>query len=824
MRVILWPQFIFIGSFWCLIFCTQCGTKQVTPAPDGFVLIPEGSYIKDKYNYYALKNEGTLNVRVAEFEIMDHTVTNKEYKVFTDATGYRVPLHWAKGKIPEGKDDYPVIFVNREDVEKYTRWLTATTGRVYRLPTLCQYEWAARGGMEKAFYFWGNDESLLTSENVNYNPEGNRRYDQWEKYLKPARWGLKNGYGLYNISGNVWQLVEEHIDPATLPFLYRVESLVSVEYTAMGGGWANSKEYLECAKNFGYQHSGNRYPDLGFRLVREPEGKKWKEIPRQLCAVMNGKGNVVLSWAALKTDRANASFNVYRIEGTSRDQDGFRVNTEPVTSTSFEDTAFLKAGSPYQYRVLAIDADGKEGNPSEWTGITISNESYPVVIKFKPLFEDGSMSPVFGDIEGWGKKGCVIRLSNGNNETSQDTGIPVQLEAFSCTGRSLWRKNIAYHENIYGSASNAPFNVWDMDGDGKDEVITLLQIGEHNHVAILDGLSGKVMYKARWSKMATDLSKSSTRIQMSIAFLDGRRPAVITQTGIYENEIITAYDNKLNKLWDYNSFMETSGSGGHKIEVADVDNDGRQEIIYGTTCLNSDGTVRWSVYRTHPDIISIHDYLPGRPGLEVFYIVETAVHAGIYMVDASTGEEIWKNNRENDPMWTHGHSGWTSDIWDGSEGIECVSNRMGHTDQNFLLFSADGRKIMESFPPGYIPVEWDGDPERELLGNNGRVIGNFTGKIIEIDDGVVPNPIPDTRLVFTADLFGDFRTELVLSGIDTDGRPAIFVVTAAEVSKEMYISPSEELDYRLWLSRNIGGGYGSVFDAVYLKPGNQSKK
>ena len=133
-------------------------------------------------------------------------------------------------------------------------------------------------------------------------------------------------------------------------------------------------------------------------------------------------------------------------------------------------------------------------------------------------------------------------------------------------------------------------------------------------------MSGKVLYKAPWTPMATDLSISSTRIQMSIAYLDGKNPAVITQTGIYENEIITAYDNKLNKLWDYKSFKETNGSGGHKIEVADVNGDGRDEIVYGTTCLNSDGTFRWSIYRQHPDLISIHDYLPDRPGLEVFFI------------------------------------------------------------------------------------------------------------------------------------------------------------------------------------------------------------
>jgi len=45
------------------------------------------------------------------------------------------------------------------------------------------------------------------------------------------------------------------------------------------------------------------------------------------------------------------------------------------------------------------------------------------------------------------------------------------------------------------------------------------------------------------------------------------------------------------------------------------------------------------------------------------------------MVDANTGELIWKNNREDDPVWSHGHIGWTADIWDKSPGMEAVSNR-----------------------------------------------------------------------------------------------------------------------------------------------------
>ncbi len=788
--------------FLLVLFGCASQEKNNQYEPKGFVSIP-ATLFDWKENSISLK----------DFEISDHTVTNLEYKRFIDATNYPAPLHWKNGSIPKGKEDYPVIFVNRDDAEAYTQWLTKVTGRIYRLPTTSEFIRAASGGKIGATYSWGVDETFLTQENVNYNADGSRAFNQWEKYLKPASWGIKNGFGLYNMTGNVWQLVEDNIDLQTLSWRYRIETLVSNNRTIMGGGWYSSKDYLKCGLTFS-QSPGIRYPDLGFRLVREPIGGNWSVVARQLCAVTNEKEKIVLSWAALKKDNKNRSFNVYRISGDKRNQAGIRINNKPVIFTSFTDTSNLEAGGRYQYRIIEVDETGKEGHPSEWVGVVVSEKINPVIMSFKPLFEKGGMTPVFGDIEGWGKKGCVIRLDNGNVEMSQDPGLPVQLEAFSSTGRSLWRKDIAFHRNIFGNANNAPFNVWDINGDGKDEVITLLQIDEQNFVAILDGMSGKVLYKAPWTPMVTDFSLSSTRIQMSIAYLDGKDPCVITQTGIYENEVITAYDNKLNKLWDFKSFMETNGSGGHKIEVADVNADGKQEVIYGTTCLNPDGTLRWSIYRQHPDLISIHDYLPARNGLEVFYIIESSLYAGVYMVDASTGELIWKNNREDDPAWSHGHIGWTADIWEKSPGMEVVSNRAGHDDRTLLLFSSDGKKISESFPMGYTPIEWDGDATRELLSNNGQLICNFNGTEPIPVEGIVPNPVPETNLILVADLAGDFRSEMVVSGKDDDGRKMIMVIAATAPISNSFISPSEDLDYRLWLSRNKGGGYGQVYDYI----------
>jgi len=791
------------ASLFLMLLLLNCSITNIVVAsdPDGFVMVRGLQY----------ERQGRI-INISDFEILDHPVTNIEYKAFIDDAKYPAPLHWDKGYIPKGKENYPVIYVNRDDAEAYTIWLTQKTGRIHRIPTSLEFEIAARGGKwNNDQFFWGNSEEKLSAENINYNKSNDRKYDQWKNYLKPSEWGLKNELGLYQMAGNVWQLVAQNEDPAVTTFKFRIEKLLDLERSIMGGSWMSPKEYIVCGKAVN-QSPGMRSPDLGIRLVREPAGAKWAVINRNVVAVTHSRGKITVSWALLNNDTKNTRFNVYRLSGNYRSHNGVRLNIEPLYNTSFIDETGIKEGTRYQYRVVTVDLNGQEGNPSDWAAVTAGEDQYPVVVKFKPVFKEGGMLPVFGDLEGYGKLNCVIRLDNGNKETSQDPGIPVQLEAFSYTGRSLWRKDIAAHGNIFGSASNAPFNVWDMNGDGKDEVITLLQVGEDNYVAILDGMSGKLINKTLWDRMATDLSRSSTRIQMSVAYLDGKSPVIITQTGIYENEIISAYDKNLKKLWTYKSFMETSGTGGHKVEIADVDGDGKQEVIYGTTCLNSDGTFRWSIYRQHPDIISIHDYVPRRPGLEICFIVESSAHAGIYMVDANNGEVIWKSNHEDDSVWSHGHSGWTADIWEGSPGMECVTNRAGQNDKTYILFSSEGKRLSEKFPAGYTPIEWDGDPTRELMGENGKIIGNFNGTEISPVPEESPNPVPKSSVQFTADLCGDFRSEIVINGIDIDGRPAIMVITAPKSIDKRYVTPSQDIDYKLWLARNKGGGYGSVYE------------
>ncbi len=766
---------------------------------DGFVLVQGGAF-----RHGTGSNQGA-SARVEDFEILDHPVTNAEYKAFVEATGHQAPLHWEGGRIPTGKEDHPVIFVNRPDVYAYLRWRTAREGRIYRLPTSLEFEYAARGGLTGKNYPWGDDDP---EGRANYDAEGNRRFDRWQEYLQPARWGPKNGYGLCGMAGNVWQMAADNHDPAIQQFKYRITDPAEIENAVLGGSWARTRNYLKCGSRLGIS-AGIRHPDLGFRPVRQPQGADWTVQNRRLTGVSLGSGKVFLTWALLGSDRSSTRFHVYRAE--ERNHAGFRVSKEPVSeSTTFVDSG-LKEDRRYQYYVRPVDQAGREGRRSEWAGVTVTEKESATLVTFAPLYQQGSLVPIFGDLNGDGTLDCVIRLDNGNSEMSQDPGLPVQLEAFTSYGRSLWRKDICSHDHCYGSANNVPFNVWDMDGDGKAEVITRLQIGDDVYVAVLDGMTGQVKFKTKWPDMVSDFAKSSTRIHQSIAYLDGKHPAVITQTGLYENEVFVAYDSQLKELWRFNSFAETNGSGGHKIEVADVDGDGRQEVFNGTTCLNHDGTVRWSVYRQHPDIVAIHDHLPDRPGLEVFFIVESSVHAGIYMVDANSGQVLWKINREDDPRWTHGHSGWSADIWAGSPGMECVSDRAGHGGDPLVLYSATGRPLLEPFPDGWTPLEWDGDATRELLNGRGE-IGDFNGqKIIPAPEA---RPVLPSRggVMMTADLYGDFRDELVVSTTTPEGKRTISVVTAIHPISGKYVTPTERLDYRLWLARNMGGGYKSIYD------------
>ena len=160
-------------------------------------LVPAGEFImgsNERWDDEAPEHVSTTD----SFYIDLNEVTNADYKVFVDATQRAHPFHWPEGSIPKGKENHPVVYVSWFDANEYCSW----AGK--RLPTEQEWEKAARGE-EGLIYPWGNEWSLNKSNNPYKNSTGTEPVASYPEGRSP--------YGLYDISGNVWEWVDSYYLP-----------------------------------------------------------------------------------------------------------------------------------------------------------------------------------------------------------------------------------------------------------------------------------------------------------------------------------------------------------------------------------------------------------------------------------------------------------------------------------------------------------------------------------------------------------------------------------------------------------------------------------
>ena len=226
-------------------------------------------------------------VHVSEFLISRFPVTQDEYCRFVRATSYpapairglpliaaggrdslfkelAAPYVWERDDPPGGRGTHPIVLVRYDDAQAYCRWLGEALGRAVRLPTEAEWEKAARGGTDGQRYPWGDD---IDPSRANFlgDPAAKR-----QRGTRPAGTYPPNGYGLYDMIGNVWEWVSDWYSPdyySTADSRDPRGPVAGTMRIVRGGSWVNDdvsmlrSAYRHKVPPDTYAHS------VGFRIV-----------------------------------------------------------------------------------------------------------------------------------------------------------------------------------------------------------------------------------------------------------------------------------------------------------------------------------------------------------------------------------------------------------------------------------------------------------------------------------------------------------------------------------------------------------------------------
>jgi hypothetical protein len=208
----------------------------------------------------------------------------------------------------------------------------------------------------------------------------------------------------------------------------------------------------------------------------------------------------------------------------------------------------------------------------------------------------------------------------------------------------------------------------------------------------------------------------------------------------------------------------------HGMHCADVDADGRDEVIIGSAAIDDDGRPLWTTGKGHPDVCYVADVDPGRPGLEIFYGIEPGRQSNtVCLVEARTGRQLWGNPEVT--VHVHGQ-GMVGDIIPTHPGMECYAGEAkGGT--NYWLYTAAGdllsRESMGDLSPK--AVFWLDGPTKVMV--VGQQIIRYSNEVIGRIEG---------RVVAVADCLGDWREEIITS---LDGEVRIYTSTSPATSRRI---------------------------------------
>lgn len=553
------------------------------------------------------------------------------------------------------------------------------------------------------------------------------------------------------------------------------------------------------------------------------------KLDRGLVALPSGSGNFV-SWRIMGEEYYDVEYNLYR--------DGVKLNAVPLKVSNYTDT---KGTSSSKYQVAAVVRGVEQEKCAEvtrWNNGYLDIPMQPVinrngqVVTSNYTLNDVSLADVDGD----GISEFIVkRNSNTAREYSTNKYDFHRLECYTITGKRLWYIDLGPNM-ISGPDEQYDIIGYDWDCDGKAEMLlrgadnmiihkadgTTVEIGNMNFdsrntlqsdanmaythtgnefLLYLNGETAEPYVTMpyplpRLEKGQSDLNAvwgdgyghRSTKHFFAAPYLDGRRPSIFLGRGAYTIHKMCAFDvnpetHELTQRWRWDDPGGAwRGQGYHNFGIADVDMDGRDEIVFGSMVIDDNGEGLSTTGLGHGDAQHTGDLDPYRWGLEHFACNESA--PAMNYRNATTSKIYYRLVGTGDDG--RALCGNFTNSYPGCVGKSASSG----------VISTVADKVLPGVP-GFdlnFRIYWDGDLCEEILNSPGtekeakidKIVGNGVNRIFT-SSGCKMNNWSKNNPGATGDIIGDWREELVLRTGD-NAKLRIYTTT----------TPTSHRIYTLW--------------------------